>query len=249
MSKLTNKVVVITGGSSGIGLEAGKLFAAEGARVVLFARGKEALLAAQRSIGKDVHLIQGDVGDSAAQARLFDEVRRSHGHVDVLFANAAIVKLSPVAQTTDELFDEIVTTNMKGAYLTLRHAIPVLSDGASVILTTSWLNRMGFAGSSVVAMTKAAVRALVRVAAAELGPRKIRVNAISPGAIETALWGKLGLPEEALKSAGAAITSQIPIGRWGKAEEIAQAALFLASDASSYVNGQELQVDGGLRQA
>lgn len=249
MNKLTNKVAVITGGSSGIGLEAARLFAAEGARVVLFARGKEALSAAQRSIGKDVHVIQGDVGDSAAQARLFEEVRRSHGHVDILFANAAIVKLAPIAQTTDDVFDEIVGTNMKGAYLTLRHAIPVLADGASVILTTSWLNRMGFAGSSVVAMTKAAVRALVRVAAAELGPRKIRVNAISPGAIETVLWGKLGLPEEALKSAGAAITSQIPIARWGKAEEIAQAALFLASDASSYVNGQELQVDGGLRQA
>ena len=117
-----------------------------------------------------------------------------------------------------------------------------------MILTTSWLNRMGFPGSSVVAMTKASVRALVRVAAAELGPRKIRVNAISPGAVETPLWGKLGLPEDALKSAGASITSQIPIGRWGKAEEIAQAVLFLASDASSYVNGQELQVDGGLRQ-
>lgn len=249
MSKLTNKVAVITGGSSGIGLEAGRLFAAEGARVVLFARGKEALLAAQRSIGKDVDVVQGDVGDSASQARLFEEVRRSHGRVDVLFANAAVVKLAPIAQTTDEVFDEIVTTNMKGAYVTLRQAIPVLSDGASVVLTTSWLNRMGFAGSSVVAMTKAAIRALVRVAAAELGPRKIRVNAIAPGAIETPLWGKLGLPEEALKSAGAAITSQIPIGRWGQAQEIAQAALFLASDASSYVNGQELQVDGGLRQA
>lgn len=248
MSKLTNKVAVITGGSSGIGLEAARLFAAEGARVVIFARGREALAAAQSSIGKEVHVVQGDVGDSAAQARLFEEVRRSHGRVDVLFANAALVQLAPIAETTDDLFDRMVSTNMKGAYFTLRHAIPVLADGASAILTTSWLNRMGFAGSSVLAMTKAGIRALVRVAAAELGAREIRVNAIAPGAIETPLWGKLGLPDDALRSAGAAITSQIPIGRWGRAEEIAQAALFLASDASSYVNGQELQVDGGLRQ-
>lgn len=142
----------------------------------------------------------------------------------------------------------MVSINMKGAFNTLRYAVPALSSGASVIFTTSWLNRIGFAGSSVASMTKAALRSLVRVAAAELAPQGIRVNALCPGAIETPLWGKLGLPAETLSAAGAAITAQIPGQRWGKPDEIARAALFLASAQASYVNGTELQVDGGLRQ-
>ncbi|HEY0255037.1 MAG TPA: SDR family oxidoreductase [Kofleriaceae bacterium] len=247
MNTLTNKVAVVTGGTSGIGLAAAKLFAAEGAKVVVFARTEATLREAQRAIGHGALAVQGDVSDGKSVARLFDEAKKAHGRVDIVFANAALAKLSPVVDS-DELFDQVVATNIKGTYLTLRHAIPVLSDGASVILTTSFLNRIGFAGSSVLSMTKAAIRSLARVAAAELGPRRIRVNALSPGAIETPLWGKLGLPEDALKAAGEQVTSQIPLARWGKADEIAEAALFLASDASSYVNGAELQVDGGFRQ-
>lgn len=251
MKKLDNKVAVITGGTSGIGFAAARMFLDEGARVVIFARGEQGLAKAREALGSrgELHTVCGDVTRTDAVARLYAEVHRRFGKVDVVFANAAVVKLAPIADTSDTLFDEIVSTNMKGAYHTLRAAVPVLADGASVVITTSWLNRMGFAGSSVVAMTKAALRALVRVAAAELGPRGIRVNALCPGAIETPLWSKLGLPRETLEAAGAQITSQVPLGRWGNADELARAALFLACDDSSYMTGTELQVDGGLRQA
>ena len=142
----------------------------------------------------------------------------------------------------------MINVNLKGAYFTLQKAIPFLNNNASVIITTSWLNSIGFAGSSLLSASKAALRSLVRVASAELIEKGIRVNAVSPGAIGTPLWGKIGLPEELLKSAGEAITSQIPLKRWGQPEEIAKTVLFLASDDSSYILGNELTVDGGLRQ-
>jgi NAD(P)-dependent dehydrogenase (short-subunit alcohol dehydrogenase family) len=249
MKKLSDKVAVITGGTSGIGLASGRLFVEEGARVVLFARGQQGLSSAQNALGEAAHGVLGDVTRSQDLTRLFQETHAKFGKVNVLFANAAIVKLAPIADGSEAMFDEMVAINMKGAFNTVRLALPFLANGASVIVTTSWLNRMGFAGSSAVAMTKAALRAFVRVAAAELGPRQVRVNALCPGAIETPLWGKLGLPADVLKGAGEAITAQIPSRRWGQPEEIARAALFLACDDSSYVNGSELHVDGGLRQA
>lgn len=249
MNKLVNKVVVITGGTSGIGLAAAQLFLEEGARVVIFARGETGLTSARRALGTAVHCVRGDVSHGEDLARLFQEAHERMGNVDVVFANAAVVKLAPIADTSDAIFDEIIATNLKGAFNTVRHALPFLTERASIIVTTSWLNRIGFAGSSAVAMSKAALRSFVRVAATELGPRNIRVNALCPGPIETPLWGKLGLPPDALKAAGDSITAQIPLQRWGKADEIARAALFLACDDSSYINGTELQVDGGLRQA
>jgi NAD(P)-dependent dehydrogenase (short-subunit alcohol dehydrogenase family) len=248
MEKLANKSVVITGGTSGIGLEAAKLFVAEGARVTLFARGEEALARTVSSLGANAHAVRGDVTRSEDLQRLFMESKRRFGGIDVLFANAAVVKLSAIADTSETFFDEIVNVNLKGTFNTLRQALKWMTDGGSIILTTSFLNRIGFAGSSAVSMSKAAVRSLARVAATELGPRKIRVNALCPGAIETPLWGKLGLPEETLQAAASAITAQIPLERWGSASEVAQAALFLASSDSSYLNGTELCVDGGFRQ-
>lgn len=254
MKKLTDKVVVITGGTSGIGLATAGLCLDEGARVVTFGRAAQDRVAQDRVAqdgpgGDRVLAVQGDVTNIADLDRMFGETKRRWGGIDVLFINAGVVKLAPVADTSDALFDEVVGTNMKGAFSTLRQAIPHLCDGASVIVTTSWLNRIGLPGSSVVAMTKAALRALVRVAAAELGPRNIRVNALSPGATETPLWGKLGLPADTLRATGEAITAQVPLGRWGRADEVARAALFLASSDSSYLSGTELAVDGGLRQA
>ena len=248
MDKLKNKIAVITGGSSGIGLATAKEFISNGARVVIFGRGKQALDEAVDALGPDSYAVQGDVCKLTDLDKLFAETKIKFGTVDVLFINAAQAKLSPIADTTESFFDEMINVNFKGAYFTLQKAIPYLNNNASVIITTSWLNSIGFGGSSLLSASKAALRSVVRVASAELIDKEIRVNAVSPGAIGTPLWGKIGLPEEVLKSAGEAITNQIPIKRWGQPEEIAKAVLFLASVDSSYIVGNELTVDGGLRQ-
>lgn len=248
MKQLDNQVCVITGGTSGIGLAAARVFLEQGARVALFARGQDGLAAAQRALGPGVLCVAGDVTRRDDLTRLFEEARARLGPINTLLANAAVVKLAPLAGTSPALLDELVDVNLRGTYQTLQLALPHLAPAASVILTTSWLAKIGMPGSSALAMTKAALRALVRVAAAELAPQSIRVNALCPGAIETPLWGKLGLPPDTLRATGEAITAQIPLRRWGRAEELARAALFLASPASSYVTGVELDVDGGLGQ-
>jgi len=248
MEKLYNKVAVITGGSSGIGLATAKEFIANGAKVVIFGRGKQALDEAVKELGPKSYAVQGDICKLTDLERLFTETRSKFGMVDVLFVNAAQAKLASMADTTEEFFDEMLSVNFKGAYFTLQKAIPYLNEKASVIITTSWLNSIGFSGSSLLSASKAALRSVVRVASAELAGRGIRVNAVSPGAIETALWAKIGLPQDILKATGEAITNQIPLKRWGKPNEIAKTVLFLASDDSSYIIGNELTVDGGLRQ-
>jgi len=248
MNKLENKVAVITGGSSGIGLATAKEFIASGAKVVIFGRSKQALDNATESLGSNSISVQGDVSKVSDLDRLYSITISRFGGIDILFVNAAQAKLAPIADTTEDLFDEMIGINFKGAYFTLQRAIPHLNNDASVIITTSWLNNIGFGGSSLLSASKAALRSVVRVASAELIEKGIRVNAVSPGAIGTPLWGKIGLPEEVLKAAGEAITNQIPVKRWGQAEEIAKTVLFLASADSSYIIGNELMVDGGLRQ-
>jgi NAD(P)-dependent dehydrogenase (short-subunit alcohol dehydrogenase family) len=248
MDKLKNKIAVITGGSSGIGFATAKEFIANGAKVVIFGRGKQALDEAVNELGSNSLAVKGDVCKLADLDNLFAETKSKFGGVDILFINAAQAKLAPIADTSETFFDEMINVNFKGAFFTLQKAIPYLNDNASVIITTSWLNSIGFGGSSLLSASKAALRSLVRVASAELANKGIRVNAVSPGAIGTPLWEKIGLPEEVLKSAGEAITNQIPIKRWGQPEEIAKAVLFLAADDSSYIVGNELAVDGGLRQ-
>ena len=248
MDKLKNKLAVITGGSSGIGLATAKEFIASGAKVVIFGRGKQALDEAVSQLGSNSFAVNGDVSKLPDLDNLFEETKSKFGGIDILFVNAAQAKLAAIAETTEAFFDEMIDINFKGAYFTLQKAIPYLNKNASVIITTSWLNSIGFGGSSLLSASKAALRSVVRVASAELIGNGIRVNAVSPGAIGTPLWGKINLPEEVLKSAGEAITNQIPIKRWGQPEEIAKTVLFLASADSSYIVGNELTVDGGLRQ-
>jgi len=248
MDKLRNKVAVITGGSSGIGLATAREFVANGAKVVIFARGKEELDKAVKELGPDCFAVQGDVSKMADLDRLFAETKAKFGNIDVLHVNAALVKLSPIGATTEDFFNEMMNVNFKGAYFSLQKAIPYLNNNASVIFTTSYFNGIGFGGSSLLSASKAALRSLARVASAELLDRGIRVNAISPGAIETPVWGKIGLPADVLKAAGEAITNQIPLKRFGHPQEIAKTVLFLASEDSSYIVGHEICVDGGLRQ-
>ena len=248
MDKLKNKVAVITGGSSGIGLATAREFVANGARVVIFGRGENALDEAVKELGSSSYAVQGNICNRTDLEKLFIETKSKFGTVDVLFINAAQAKLTPIADTSEAFFDEMVNVNFKGSYFTLQKAIPYLNKNASVIITTSWLNNIGFSGTSLLSACKAALRSVARVASAELVNKGIRVNAVSPGAIGTPFWGKMGLPEEVLKTAGEAITRQIPVQRWGQPEEIAKAVLFLASDDSSYITGNEIAVDGGLRQ-
>ncbi len=245
---LSGKVCIITGGSSGIGLETARLFAQHGARLCLFARGEQALAAARRELGAEVLTVRGDVRRLEDLRTLYRETRERLGAVDVLVASAALVKLAPLEHTESGMVEDVLATNLSGALATLREALPVLAPGAAVIFATSWLAHTGFAGASALAMSKAGVRALVRVAANELAAQNIRVNAVCPGAIETPLWGKLGLSDSELREAGAALTAKIPLRRWGHPRELARAVLFLASPAASYITGAELAADGGIGQ-
>ena len=248
MDKLKNKVAVITGGSSGIGLATAKEFIANGAKVVIFGRGKQALEEATKELGANSFAVQGDVTKLTDLDSLFAEATSKFGGIDILFVNVGQGKLAPIAETTEEFFDKMINVNFKGAYFSLQKAVAHLNTNASVIITTSWLNEIGFGGSSLLSASKAALRSLVRVASAELAGKNIRVNAVSPGAIGTPFWGKIGLPEEVLKGAAEAITNQVSMKRFGQPEEIAKTVLFLASDDSSYITGAEIAVDGGLNQ-
>ena len=245
MPRFTNKIVVITGGTSGIGLAAAKQFIKEGAKVVVTGRSPQSVGDAQNEIGANGVAIAADVTKSDELDSLFQKVREKYGRIDVLYANAGIAKLGSVAETTEDVFDDILNANFRGAYFTVQKALPLLLDGGSIVFTTSWFDEVGIAGTSAVSATKAALRSFVRTLASELIDRKIRVNAVSPGVIETPLFGKLGIPEANVQELGKALLQQIPAKRFGKAEEVATAVAFLASDDASYITGVELAVDGG----
>jgi len=248
MDKLKEKVAVITGGSSGIGLATAKEFIANGAKVVIFGRSRQALDEATKELGVMSYGIQGDVNKLSDLERLYTETKSKFGGIDIVFVNVGQGKLAPIADTAETFFDEMISVNFKGAYFSLQKAIAHLNPKASVIITTSWLHEIGFSGSSLLSASKAALRSVVRVASAELSAKGIRVNAVSPGPIGTPFWGKIGLPDDILKGAAEVITNQVALKRFGQPEEVAKAVLFLASDDASYITGHEIAVDGGINQ-
>jgi NAD(P)-dependent dehydrogenase (short-subunit alcohol dehydrogenase family) len=248
MGKLDGKIALITGGNSGIGLATAKRFVQEGAYVFITGRTKLKLDEAVKQVGSNVTGVQGDVAKLDDLDRLFEQIKKEKGRLDIVFANAGIAKYAPLGTIDEEHFDSIFGGNVKGLLFTVQKALPLLPDGASVILNASIVGSKGFGANSVYSATKAAVRSFARTWTTDLKARKIRVNAISPGPIDTEglreLFGSTPTGQERLKSIG----SLIPMGRMGTADEIAKAAVFLASDDSSFITGIELFVDGGLAQ-
>jgi NAD(P)-dependent dehydrogenase (short-subunit alcohol dehydrogenase family) len=248
MGRLEGKVALITGGNSGIGLASARRFVAEGARVAILGRNQASLDSAAADLGADAVVVRGDVARIADLERFIGQAVQSLGKADILFANAGVAPFIPLDQVDEAAFDTIMNVNVKGVFFSVQKALPHLNDGASIIITSSVVNQMGMANGSVYSASKAAVRSLVRTMAAELSPRNIRVNTLSPGPIDTPIFGRLGLPAEAMEEMAAGINTQVPLGRFGRPEEVANVALFLASDESSYVQGAEFSVDGGMAQ-
>jgi NAD(P)-dependent dehydrogenase (short-subunit alcohol dehydrogenase family) len=248
MSTFTNKVAVITGGNSGIGLATAKELRRRGASVVISGRDEKTLAEAAASIGGDTLAVRADVSRLADLDKLFARTKERFGSIHVLFVNAGIGKFAPVDQTTEAVFDEMMDANFKGAYFTVQKALPLLKDGGAIVFNTSVASIKGFPTTSVYSASKAALRSLVRTLAAELVGRRIRVNAVAPGPIQTPIFGKTGLPPESAKDVIAGFVAQVPMKRIGQAEEVANAVAFLASDKASYVTGVELNIDGGMGQ-
>ena len=247
--KLAGKIAVITGGNSGMGLATAKRFVEEGAHVVITGRREKELAEAAAFIGRNVTTVAGDVSNLKDLDRLYAVAKEKHGHIDILFANAGAGTVAPLATATEAHFDKIFDVNVKGVFFTVQKALPLFKDGGSIILTSSGANVLGVPAFTAYAASKAAVRNFARGWTMELKDRKIRVNAMSPGPIETpALEKTTGLTVEQAEQAAAQFVSQVPLGRRGKPEEIAAAVVFLASDESSYITGVDLAVDGGMAQ-
>ncbi len=247
-NKLDGKIAVITGGNSGIGLATAKRFVSEGANVFIFGRRQKEIDAGVSEIGKNVIGIQGDVSNLADLDRLYDVVKDQKGHLDILFANAGIAQFAPLGEISEEHFDKIFRINVKGLLFTVQKALPILEDGGSIILNASIGTSKGVGESSVYSATKAAVRSFARTWTVDLRDRNIRVNAISPGPIDTPIFSSITQNEEQSELFKKNIVNAVPMKRMGSPDEVAKAVSFLASDESSYVTGIELFVDGGLAQ-
>ncbi len=248
MNKLENKVAIITGANSGIGLATAKLFLKEGAKVALSGRRQEALDEVAKTLEGDFITIKADVSIPADNKRLIKEATQHYGNIDILFLNAGIAKPIPVTDITEAHFDEIININVKGPILAVKEALPSINNGGTILFTNSVVHQKGFDGLGVYSASKGALRAYARVLTSEVKSRGIRVNSIAPGPIETPLYGKMDLPMDVVEEMGKGFAEQVPLARFGSSEEVANAALFLASDEASYINGVELEVDGGLSQ-
>jgi len=248
MQRLEGKIAVVTGGNSGIGLATAQRFLEEGAKVAISGRNETTLAEALKKLGKDVLAVRADTAHLDEVERFLREVNKKLGKIDVLFVNAGVAKFAPLTETPESLFDEQFDINIKGAYFTIQKAVPYLNDGASIILNTSVAGSTGTPGTSAYSATKAALRSLARTAAAELAERNIRVNAVAPGPIITPIFGRTGLPQQAIDDWAKDLVSQVPMKRFGQPEEVAGVVAFLASRDSSYITGVEINVDGGLGQ-
>jgi NAD(P)-dependent dehydrogenase (short-subunit alcohol dehydrogenase family) len=247
-NKLEGKIAVITGGNSGIGLASAKRLVSDGAHVFITGRRQNELDAAVSEIGKNVVGIQGDVSNLEDLDRLYNTVKDQKGHLDILFANAGIAQFAPLGEISEEHFDNIFRINVKGVLFTVQKALSIFDDRGSIVLNSSIGSSKGVEESSVYSATKAAVRSFARTWTVDLRHRKIRVNAISPGPIDTPIFSNLLQNEEQSEQFKKNIVNTVPMGRMGSPDEVAKAVTFLASDDSSYITGIELFVDGGMAQ-
>jgi NAD(P)-dependent dehydrogenase (short-subunit alcohol dehydrogenase family) len=248
MGRLERKIALITGGTSGIGLATAKQFVNEGAYVFITGRREQELATAVKEIGRNVSGVQGDVSNLADLDRLFGQIKKEKGKLDVVFANAGVAKYAPFGKITEEFYDSIFNINVKGLLFTVQKALPLLPDGASIILNASIVASKGFPSNSVYSASKAAVRSFARTWTTDLKDRRIRVNAVSPGSTDTPGLSDLLASSETGEQRKKMISTMVPLGRFGTPEEIAKAVVFLASEDSSYVTGTELFVDGGFAQ-
>jgi NAD(P)-dependent dehydrogenase (short-subunit alcohol dehydrogenase family) len=248
MGKLEGKIALVTGGTSGIGLATAKQFVNEGAYVFITGRREPELAAAVKEIGRNATGIQSDVSRLGDLDRLFAQIKREKGRLDIVFANAGVATFAPLGTITEEVYDSIFNINVKGVLFTVQKALPLLPDGASIILNASIVASKGLSANSVYSATKAAVRSFARTWTTDLKDRRIRVNAVSPGSIDTPGLSNLLASTETGQQRKKMIANTVPLGRFGAPDEIAKAVVFLASDDSSYITGTELFVDGGMAQ-
>jgi len=248
MGMFDGKIALVTGGTSGIGLAAAREFVEEGAYVFITGRRETELTAAAADIGRNVTAVQGDVSKTVDLDRLFDQIGREKGRLDVVFANAGVARYGALGSISEELYDAIFDVNVKGLLFTVQKALPLLSDGASIILNASIVGSKGLPSNSVYSATKAAVRSFARTWTTDLKSRRIRVNAVSPGSIDTPGLSGLLASSAAGQERAKMMSNSVPLGRFGRPEEVAKVVAFLASDPSSYVAGAEVFVDGGFAQ-
>jgi NAD(P)-dependent dehydrogenase (short-subunit alcohol dehydrogenase family) len=248
MGKLNGKVALVTGGNSGIGLATAKLFKAEGANVIITARSSETFAKANKELGGQFEVVQTDVSRLSDLDNLFKSVKQKFGGIDILFANAGVALFRPTVESDADFFDNQFNTNVRGLYFTVSKALPILKPGSSVILNASVVATKGIAGASVYAATKAAVRSFARSWTAEIPASLARFNVLSPGPIETPIYGKMGMPKDHLDAFATDMIGKVPAKRFGSADEMAKVALFLASNDSAYVLGADIVADGGYGQ-
>ncbi|MBC3847328.1 SDR family oxidoreductase [Winogradskyella echinorum] len=244
--KLNNKVAIVTGGVSGIGLASAQLFKKEGAKVIVNARNEQRLNESKEQFKNEFDsILKADVSKPNEIERLYSQVHNTYGKIDVLYLNAGTGKLMPFEMIDEDAFDYMVDVNFKGIFYGIQKALPFLNDNASIIITTSVTNQMADPYTTAYAATKAAIASLIKTLAASLSPKGIRINAVSPGPVETPIFSKVGIPAEQLPEMMEMVSQKIPIGRIGKVSELANVALFLASDDSSFMTGSEVVCDGG----